>query len=206
MNDLDVGTCMQLALNTLHIWHADLRVPPHELAAFAGLLDSHEKARAERFHFPLHRARFIAAHGLLRKLIENYTGVAAQAVTFTFNTHQKPALAMAPDLQFNLSHSDDQALFAFRRGAAVGVDIEKIETGINLDIAKRFFSEVEYSALMALPEDARAVRFYKLWAYKEALIKGVGKGLALPLSSFSVDGEKRCKLCGLNLKLGWCRS
>jgi 4'-phosphopantetheinyl transferase len=58
-----------------------------------------------------------------------------------------------------------------------------------MDIAKRFYSEKEYAFLMKCEEKSRLVMFYDIWTKKESLIKAVGKGLSIPLKSFTVPLE-----------------
>ena len=53
----------------------------------------------------------------------------------------------------------------------------------------RFFSDDEYKYILAGQED-RISRFYDLWTLKESYIKYVGKGLSIPLDSFSFIIEK----------------
>jgi 4'-phosphopantetheinyl transferase len=48
----------------------------------------------------------------------------------------------------------------------------------------RFFTSEEQSYISASP-DAN-IAFYEIWTKKEAYIKYIGKGLAVPLNSFSV--------------------
>ena len=58
----------------------------------------------------------------------------------------RPACARAGavrylDLRFNVSHSDDFAVYAFASGREIGIDIESIRViGDAADIAARFFS------------------------------------------------------------------
>ena len=98
------------------------------------------------------------------------------------NAHGKPYLHESK-LHFNLSHAGHWVVLAVDN-ARVGVDIERINP-IDLDIAKRYFSKIEYSDLMAIPSDRRLDYFYTLWKLKEAYIKADGRGLAVPLDSFS---------------------
>lgn len=89
------------------------------------------------------------------------------------------------EIHVNLSHSGDWAVCAVSDGS-VGIDIERVKTA-DIAIAKRFFTPQEYNYIKnsALQDDA----FFEMWVRKESFIKAVGKGLAIPLSSFSVLGE-----------------
>lgn len=180
---------MQIETNEIHIWSADLAIPEAEVNEKFALLSPDEGKRANRFRFPIHRQRFIAARSMLRKLISTYTRVRPEEIIFSYDLNGKPFLQF-PDLtgiQFNLSHSDDVAVYAFTLAHAIGIDIEKIEADYNEEVIERFFTPQENAALLNLPPEERPTGFYRIWSRKEAVIKAVGKGLSIPLSSFSVS-------------------
>ena len=124
-------------------------------------------------------------------------------IQFTYDKHEKPYLQPSSSLQFNLSHSDDFAVYALTLNYPVGIDVEKIQTHFNENIAKRFFSAQEYTALMSRPEEERIIHFYRIWARKEAIIKANGKGLAIPLNSFSVSDQNIREKVMLDQKETW---
>ncbi len=176
---------MQLQPTDIHLWSTDLtRVVDETKLAF---LSPEEHDRANRFHFPLHRHRFIAARITLRYLLSLYLDSPPDKIVFSYSEYKKPYLATHPHLFFNIAHSHDIALYAFTLNHTIGVDIEKIREHYEEAIAKRYFSPYEYQSLMQLPKEAKAMAFYRLWSRKEALTKAIGKGLHIPLSNFSVS-------------------
>lgn len=167
---------------------AALSASESELQTCRDLLDSHELARADRFLDPRHREQFYLSHGILRLLLSRYLAIPAKAVTFTFGDQQKPHLhTPTHQLKFNLSHSGQYALYAFAADCELGVDIEKIQSDHKMDVAERFFSSSEITAMRAAPESQRAALFFEFWSKKEAIIKANGRGLTQPLSSFAVN-------------------
>jgi 4'-phosphopantetheinyl transferase len=173
----------------VHVWSAGLQHEAPVLDALRATLDDDELARAERFVFERHRLRYVAAHGLLRRVLSGYLGVAPAEIRFGHARHGKPYLAgeVQPDLRFNLSHSGDRMLVAVAVGRDVGVDLELV--GRDRDfagIARHFFSPNEVAALTALPERERRAAFYRCWTRKEAYIKAIGSGLSHPLDEFDV--------------------
>jgi 4'-phosphopantetheinyl transferase len=180
---------MQIEMNEIHVWPMQWAFPLTQEDALFALLNIDEQKRAQRFRFPIHKQRFIAARSTLRKLLSLYVEVPAQAIVFAYDAHKKPFLngSSHADIQFNLSHSDDCAVFAFTRRHAIGVDVEKIKARDFAAIAKRFFSQKETDALLSLPVKGQLAGFHRIWARKEAVLKAIGKGLSLPLSSFSVS-------------------
>ena len=91
-------------------------------------------------------------------------------------------------MQFNLSHSDDRVTYAISADRALGVDIERVRPLDDMEtIARRFFSGGERQTLMSLNTGDRLTAFYRCWTRKEAYLKGLGDGLARPLSEFDVS-------------------
>lgn len=180
---------MQLTPHEIHIWTSQLTSTPEELAYYFNLLNPEEQARAKRFHFPIHQQRFTLARGFLRCLIGRYLGDQPETIEFAYSPQEKPSLAnkYRSAIQFNLSHSADQVVFAFTLDYKIGVDIEKIAPEFNLDVAKRYYSEQEYRSLLQAPPEDHAKLFYLFWSRKEAIVKANGKGLHIPLTSFSVS-------------------
>ena len=150
-----------------------------------------ERARANRFYFQIDRERFIIAHGVLREILGLYLNRAAQSVSFCYGPQAKPALAGetgVDTIHFNLSHSHGLALYGVTRGREIGIDLEFIREGLEVEeIAGRFFSQREIAALRALPAGLRKCAFFLCWTRKEAYIKARGEGLSLPLDQFDVS-------------------
>jgi 4'-phosphopantetheinyl transferase len=91
-------------------------------------------------------------------------------------------------VEFNLSHSGDFALIAIAQERKVGVDVERIRSGISSHvIAQQYFSSSEFEELQSLPLEQRETAFFTCWTRKEAYIKAQGQGLTLPLESFDVS-------------------
>ena len=177
--------------NDAHVWSASLDQPADMIAKLAPLLSRDEYQRAERFHRPTDRRRFIAGRGILRKIISAYLALAPSVVRFVYNKYGKPFISDDQNrgaLSFNLSHSNGMALYAVARGRCVGVDIEYMrEDFATLEVAERFFSKDEVEALKATPVDRRTEAFFNCWSRKESYIKAIGMGVSYPLDGFTVS-------------------
>ncbi len=183
----DSGHCIPgLAENEIHLWRAPLDIDQDKLRRLERLLQPDEGERAARFRFPEHRARFIAARGILRSILGVHLGCAPQDLRFAYGEHGKPNLAepAGTRIEFNLSHSASLAVYAVTAGRRVGVDVERIKPdGSWLRIAEQYFTAAEAAALAALPEEAMRDRFFEMWAAKEARLKALGVGLRFPLEN-----------------------
>lgn len=170
----------------LRVWLSDLDRPGAD-AADLGLLSEDERARAARFHFDVHRGRFVACRGLLRTLIAAQLGTAPRDIEFEYGPFGKPALAGGSELRFNVSHSGRYALLGFTRGRDVGLDIERVRTLDNLErLAEMAFSPGEQEELRQVPVLSRSEAFFSGWTRKEAYIKARGDGLRR-LADFDVS-------------------
>lgn len=104
------------------------------------------------------------------------------AIKFDTNHYGKPLLKNYKNFHFNISHTHNAIAVAIT-DSPVGIDLEKVKE-VDLKIAKRFFTEREIDYIIC--GDNLAKRFFEVWTKKEAYIKYVGKGLSIPLKSFSV--------------------
>jgi 4'-phosphopantetheinyl transferase len=123
-------------------------------------------------------------------LISKYLEINPAEISFQYSKFGKPGIADHDAFRFNISHSQNTALFAFTENFELGVDIEFVNPAIEAkDIAVNFFSANEITNLLALPEEQQAAGFFNCWTRKEAFIKAVGEGLSFPLDKFEVSLE-----------------
>ena len=83
------------------------------------------------------------------------------------------------DLRFNVSHSSELALIAVSWGRELGVDLERVRPIGEADrIVASFFSPGEQIEFTAIADDVKPQAFLRGWTRKEAILKGLGIGLA----------------------------
>ncbi|HKY32378.1 MAG TPA: 4'-phosphopantetheinyl transferase superfamily protein [Candidatus Polarisedimenticolia bacterium] len=172
----------------VHLWTIPLAASPEALERAASLLSGDEKARRDRFRFPVHRGRFALRRSALRSLLGGYLGIDPRQVRFAWSEHGKPALAAAGSrLRFNLSDSEDLAIAGFVLDHAVGVDVERVRPLSDMEaIARRHFSPGEVETLLGAREQDRLDCFFNAWTRKEAWLKARGDGLVGGLDTFDV--------------------
>jgi 4'-phosphopantetheinyl transferase len=174
--------------NQIDIWRINLATCSRTSEEWRTLLAPDEVAHADRYYFEQHRCRFTVARAAMRQILSCYAAVAPREIVFRYGTRGKPELSgKLRGITFNMSHSNEAALFAVTRRSALGVDIELVNREIRFaEIARGFFSATEVRCLEMLPPGERADAFFSCWTRKEAYIKAVGEGLSIPLRNFDV--------------------
>ena len=179
----------RVASDEVHVWCARLDVQAETLARLYATLAVDERNRSARFRFQRDRRHFIVARGVLRNLLGHYLKTEPSRIGFVYQAFGKPDLSprFGGRLKFNLSHSAGLALIAIAAESNVGVDLEYIRAQSDYaELARHFFSAAEVEQLSALPDHLYAEAFIGCWTKKEAYVKARGRGLALPLRSFTV--------------------
>jgi 4'-phosphopantetheinyl transferase len=173
----------------VHVWRTTLQPDVEAVAALGRILNAAERTRAARYVRRRDRDAFVAARGTLRRILGSYLALAPEALEFGYNEFGKPYLRNRghPALHFNVSHSGAIALYAFSIDRQVGIDVEQIKPGVELDsIAQRYFTAAEALALHSLPPEHQPAAFYRLWVRKEAYLKATGRGLSARLDHFEI--------------------
>ncbi len=90
--------------------------------------------------------------------------------------------------EFNISHSGDIVVLALTQHHAIGIDIEKICPVDKDDFVK------ELPEIISFYENHETDQanhlFFECWTKKEAVLKGVGKGLLVPLKEVVLNGDQ----------------
>lgn len=134
-----------------------------------------ELARAERFVAGPMRTQYLRSHAALRAILGKLTKA---RLDFAVTASGKPYLPGAPELQFNLSHSNEMALVGASLDVEIGVDVEHIRRLSDYTaMAERFFPPSEATDVTG------AADFFRRWTRIEAAVKAQGSGL------FGMGGE-----------------
>ena len=191
--DADLGPLLP---GTVHVWaiNVDKSIDTN---LYVASLSAAELCRVQALRSGRDRQCLIARRGALRQLLGRYLAHEPADIEIDEGGGRKPALAAprcehgADKIRFNCSHSDGMALLAFTQDMAVGIDLERVRPMPEADdVALRFFSQHEYRALMDVPQRDRLAAFYECWTQKEAVIKALGQGFAMPLDSFTVSNVR----------------
>jgi 4'-phosphopantetheinyl transferase len=171
----------------IHIWRIPVAAEdslPQRLEA----LSPSEQARARSFQVQDARASFVTCRWALRQLLGTALGLAPGSLRFDFGSAGKPELEDAPaKLFFNVSHSGAHGLIALSSADRVGVDIEEIRAIPEMkELSRRFFTPAESEAIHCQSRSNQTRAFFACWTRKEALLKGLGVGIAGGLDRFEV--------------------
>ncbi len=171
-------TFLSLGENELHIWEWSC---PEKWQIGEGMkqLIPEEREKAERFLHPKVREQFVVARAGLRKLLAAYLQIPPLEVPIEYGFNGKPELAQAFGAwQFNLSHSEGQVALGIIKQRRIGIDLEKIREIKNIpSLVKRFFCPAEIALFDGLSEKEQNQQFLEVWTCKEALLKGIGRGI-----------------------------
>jgi 4'-phosphopantetheinyl transferase len=180
-----------LTEQAVQIWRVNLSRTVDGLQSLRKWLSDDERRRAASFRFDVDSDRFIAARGALRQVLAGYLKCGPSEVEFGYGKFGKPELAGQPPgypLEFNLSHSQDEALIAVTIGHRVGVDLEQIRPLNDLKgMAQASFSPLECEALARLEANEQVLAFFRAWTRKEALLKALGTGFSISSKEFEVS-------------------
>jgi 4'-phosphopantetheinyl transferase len=181
---------MMLSERDIHVWSVDLNLSRQQVEEFSQILTVQERQRAAKFINPTHGNRWTVARGYLRQILAEYINLTPEAIVFNYGAQGKPAVE-GKEIQFNLSHSADRAVYAISAKYPVGIDLEQIHPLPAADLVDRFFSSAEQTIFHRLPIDIQQAAFFHAWTQKEAYLKACGTGLSTPLAQIEVSIDPR---------------
>lgn len=159
-----------------------------------GVLDDVERTRLAAYLQPKDQARFLLGCAIVRRLLGDHLGIDPAAVPLDRTCpdcgrpHGKVRVKGDP-AQVSVSHSGEYVVVAGHRDAPVGVDVERIDPGLDTrQLAGEVLAADERLLLDSMPEADRARAFTTYWARKEAAVKATGHGLRTDLTSVVVSG------------------
>ena len=152
-------------------------------AAELAVLDAAERRRAAALRHPARAALYVAVHLALRHLLGERLGVRPDEVVLHRDPGGRPVLAGRPAaLHFSLSHSGGAALLGIA-DRVIGVDVQRVPDASTAELCGPRLHPAERAELQARPPADRPECFARLWARKEAYLKGLGTGLRRALDA-----------------------
>lgn len=146
------------------------------------------KLKMNRYRRWIDAHRSVLGEVLVRIAVCHRHGASNHELKFGLDQNQKPLLLVPSGYHFNISHSGEWVVCALGSNP-VGIDVERLKP-MELEVAESIFTFDEHQALFGQKEDEKLSYFYKLWTLKESYIKATGKGLRIPLNSFSFNIDR----------------
>ena len=155
---------------------------------FVDGLDADERARLDQYKFDIDREKFLVRRGVLRSLLMTYSGTDAASIRYRSGKFGKPELRHDPGLKFSISFSGNWILIGLTQHRSIGVDLEALRhlpdrAALTNDVC----TGAELALLSGLGEEKAPAIFYRIWTLKEALLKGIGTGLARDPATINVS-------------------
>lgn len=141
--------------------------------------------KINKFVNKMDKIRTLLGDILVRTVISKKLKTSNKYMKFQQNKYGKPYLKENENLNFNISHSGKYVVCAFD-DKPIGIDVEEIKYIEYKEIAEKFFTAEEFQYIVNEKSTGELNRFYEIWTLKESYIKCCGKGLSIPLKSFSI--------------------
>nr|BCN28624.1 4'-phosphopantetheinyl transferase [Streptomyces sp. SANK 60404] len=200
-------------------WRTRESVTAEDLA----LLDGAERERLAQMRHPEHAGEFASCRAAVRRILAPLLDTEPGRIRFgrhacpgCGDAEHGPPKVMEPAYsgRISISHSSGIGLLAVS-DRPVGVDTEQARRMPVVDLARKAFASAEADAVCALPDGPGRLRsFLRGWTRKEAVLKGVGTGIATDLKAVGVHplregpvtveaGGAQWRVSDLALPEGW---
>lgn len=180
-------------MNEVYVVKLETPIQEKRLLEFVSLV---RRKEIQQFSLQAERIRKLVGQLLLQFILQNKKGIFLSPLQFIRNDWGKPSIFGLEGIHFNISHSQDYVVCGIS-SLPIGIDVEAVRE-INTNIANRFFSIEEIEYINMKNGDERLECFFQIWTRKESYVKAVGKGLMIPLNSFSVTPMRGSQLYDQN--------
>ena len=139
--------------------------------------------RNREFGSDKRRQEFMCGRSLLRRMLQDKTGIAAIDHELMISKDGKPECVSGPAI--SITHAGDRVACSIADSGAVGIDLEVVAARRDpRRLANKFFSAEESGWLETQPVG----HFFMLWVLKEAYVKAIGRSI------FGSINRLRCRV------------
>lgn len=163
-----------------------------------------EKERIGRFVFKKDFKASLVGRLLMRKFVNEFTGVPYAEINFGRDEHGKPVVKYPLEgsfrkVSFNVSHHGDVCVLAGEMGdIPLGVDVMRFEVERHKNIQEYFrvmnrqCADKEWETIKCEPDELSQIKmFYRHWCLKESYVKALGVGVTINLRNLCFKLETR---------------
>lgn len=172
------GTNTSINEGTIHVWSARYSSLDRYYPFLSALLSPDESLKAAGFKKNGDSRRYILRRGVVRAVLGHYIHENPENLRFVQGINGKPDLdpdGKFPDIRFSLSRTDDMVCLALTQKSEIGVDIVRPQNHYSFSaIGHYLFTPGERRWVAQTIPGQRSLRFFKVWALKEALLKATG--------------------------------
>ncbi|MFE7767629.1 4'-phosphopantetheinyl transferase family protein [Streptomyces sp. NPDC057438] len=185
----------------VHVW--TWRTPGTPDPADLLLLDEDERARVHRCRHPRDAAALARTRAGARRALGGLLGTSPAEVSLgnapcsgCGSRRHGPPLLLRPALSdppgLSLARTEGCGVLAVCAGTSVGIDVEAVRSVDAEGLAEVVLTERERAHVLGVPEGpVRALRHFRCWTRKEAVVKAAGTGLmAAELTRLEVYPEE----------------
>lgn len=180
---------LSLASSEVHVWIAHLDSLFYKYEQYKQLLSEEEKKQESRFAFDHLRKRFAIRRAVLKEILRKY--ISYSPLLFSHTSYGKPFLVEnSAQIEFNMSHSNEIAIYAITKNVPIGVDVEYLQKrNFDESLLDLVLSKKEKALFDQLDASSKILQFFTSWTRKEALVKAIGLGLNIPLPDIEIIEE-----------------
>ncbi len=161
----------------------------HQLFLLENSLPKSLRERAEQIRHRKRKAERIVGYSLLCHALSAQYGLSRESLSVMSGKYGKLFLAAPPDIFFNISHSDENAVCIVGRREN-GIDLQK-RIAFQEKIKARICAEQEEERVDLCPTiEEKEWTLTKIWAAKEAYLKKKGTGITRDLRLLCTEEEK----------------
>jgi 4'-phosphopantetheinyl transferase len=172
------GTCVPVKEGLIHVWSARYSILDHYQPLLSAQISPDEMLKAEGFKKPGDVRRYILRRGMVRTILGHYIREDPEKLRFIQGMTGKPDLdpdGKFSNIRFSISRTDEMACLVITKKSGIGVDIVKSQTRSSFSaIGHYLFTPGERRWVAQTGSDRRPLRFFRIWALKEALLKAMG--------------------------------
>lgn len=187
---------LSITEKNIHLWLIDLSKKNLTPDTMKSVLDSKELNKVDGFNTTSEKESYLYFRAFLRIILSKYLEIKPKDVVINIGKRGKP-FVQDSEIKFNISHKKNVAVVAVAKNCEIGVDIEDLEKKFDYNkIVKRFFLTEEKEFLRGADNQERWNKFLRIWTLREAVVKALGKSMALSINKVSILFSDR-KITGI---------